>query len=248
MKIEQKHRDHILQAFQKLNSKDDLLVLLNYSKPLIYGEQTIPFELKQLTYYSNPKVSLKRYTKFKIRKKSGAVRIIHAPVRGLKSLQKVLNLIFHCVFEPNKAAMGFVQGKSIVDNAKIHTDSYYVYNIDLKDFFHGIDQARVWKCLQNRPLNLGVNQPKKSKKFYAISGVDPVQFEKARRYEVVNIISALCCTELSVERVNSEGELREVVKNVLPQGAPTSPIITNIVCQKLDFLLSGVAKRFPLCR
>jgi len=32
----------------------------------------------------------------------------------------------------------------------------------------------------------------------------------------------------------------------LPQGAPTSPVITNIVCQKLDYLLSGVAKRFGL--
>ena len=31
---------------------------------------------------------------------------------------------------------------------------------------------------------------------------------------------------------------------VLPQGAPTSPILSNIICQKLDHRLSGLAKRY----
>ena len=33
-------------------------------------------------------------------------------------------------------------------------------------------------------------------------------------------------------------------KNVLPQGSPTSPIITNILCEKLDRRLKGLANRF----
>ena len=33
---------------------------------------------------------------------------------------------------------------------------------------------------------------------------------------------------------------------VLPQGAPTSPIITNMICDKLDRRLAGLAKRFGL--
>ena len=33
-------------------------------------------------------------------------------------------------------------------------------------------------------------------------------------------------------------------KGVLPQGAPTSPVLSNIICQKLDHRLSGLAKRF----
>ena len=35
-------------------------------------------------------------------------------------------------------------------------------------------------------------------------------------------------------------------EDILPQGAPTSPHISNIVCRKLDFRLSGVAKFFSL--
>jgi retron-type reverse transcriptase len=51
---------------------------------------------------------------------------------------------------------------------------------------------------------------------------------------------------MEVERMNPDGEWEKVKRNVLPQGAPTSPVITNIVCQRLDFLLTGVAKRFGL--
>ena len=154
MKIEQAHIDQIRIAFEKMQSKEDLLHLLNVAKPLVYGENAVPFELKQLTWYSNPKLAITRYTEFKIKKKSGEDRVINAPVEGLKAIQKTLSFVLQCVFEPHKAAMGFVREKSIVDNAKIHVGSRYVYNIDLKDFFSSIDQARVWKCLQLKPFNL----------------------------------------------------------------------------------------------
>jgi retron-type reverse transcriptase len=51
---------------------------------------------------------------------------------------------------------------------------------------------------------------------------------------------------MEVERKSEIGEWEKEKRNVLPQGAPTSPVITNIVCQRLDYLLAGVAKRFGL--
>jgi hypothetical protein len=208
-----------------MQSREDLLCVLNEAKPLVYGEKAVPFKLKQLTWHSNPKLGSKPYTEFKIKKKSGANRLIHAPVKGLKSIQKTLSFVLQCVYEPHKAAMGFVRNKSIVDNAKLHVGSKYVYNIDLKDFFPSVDQARVWRCLQLNPFYL--NGPSRQK--------------------LANMLAAVCCTEMEVERKNEEtGEWEKVKRNVLPQGAPTSPVITNIVCQKLDYLLSGVAKRFGL--
>jgi len=223
MKLEQAHIDLIRTAFEKMQSREDLLHVLNEVKPLVYGDKAVPFELQQLTWYVNPKLGRKRYAEFKIKKKSGKERSIHAPVKGLKSLQKTLSLVLQCVFEPHNAAMGFVRDKSIVDNAKLHAGSIYVYNIDLKDFFPSVDQARVWKCIQLKPFNLNGD-----------------------RQALANVIASLCCTEMEVERKNETGEWEKVKRNVLPQGAPTSPVITNIVCQKLDYLLSGVAKRFGL--
>jgi hypothetical protein len=110
-----------------MQSKEDLLLVLNKAKPLVYGDNAIPFELKQLTWYSNPKLGVKRYSEFKIKKKSGSERIIHAPVNGLKSLQKTLSFVLQCVYEPHNAVMGFVRDRSIVDNAKLHVGSRYVF-------------------------------------------------------------------------------------------------------------------------
>ena len=52
---------------------------------------------------------------------------------------------------------------------------------------------------------------------------------------------------MEVDRIDKEtGQWGRVIKNVLPQGAPTSPVLTNVICAKLDRRLSGVAKRFGL--
>ena len=225
MRLETKNINEIKDAFASMRSKDDFLVLLNYCKKLLYGENYKPFEIKQLNYYSNVNVNRNRYLSFVVKKKSGDDRIIHAPKSGLKVIQKCLNLILQTVYQPHKAASGFVPGKSIVDNAKHHVGSIYVYNIDLKDFFPSIDQARIWGRLRNAPFNLN---------------------ESNENVILANIIAALCCNEMEVERKDENGNWFKVIKNVLPQGAPTSPTISNIICERLDVRLTGVAKRFGL--
>lgn len=226
MKLQEEHNIYINEAFNKMKSKEDFLTLLNYSKTLVYGESVNPFELKNLNYHSNPKANKKRYIQFTVKKrKPGEVRIIHSPTKGLKAIQKCLNLIFQTIYTVSPAATGFVPGKSIVDNAKKHTDSLYVYNIDLKDFFPSIEAGRIWGRLQHPPFNLN---------------------EKSGRKELANIITWLCCHEMEVERLNENLEWKKVNRSVLPQGAPTSPTLTNIICQQLDFYLFAVAKRFGL--
>lgn len=227
MNITEEQKQYILSMFDNMQSKEDLLYLLNYAKVIIYGENTVPFSVKHLNYHSNPKANKYRYSKFSVKKKSGGERTIHAPSKGLKAIQKSLNLVLQTVYaqHQHKAATGFVPNKSIVDNAKLHTNSIYVYNLDLKDFFPSIDQARIWGRLKYPPFNLN---------------------EKYGRSELANILASLCCHEMKVERLNDEGEWKIVTKNVLPQGAPTSPTLTNIICQQLDFYLNAVAKRFNL--
>ena len=225
MKLQEEQIRYIKDAFSKMKSKEDFLSLLNYCKIIVYGEKTITFELKHINYHSNPKANRRRYVQFSIKKKSGAERIIHAPNKGLKAIQRCLNIIFQTIYNVNPSATGFVPGKSIVDNAMVHISSLYVYNIDLKDFFPSIDQARIWGRLKYPPFNLN---------------------EKNGTLALANIITALCCHEILVERLDENNEWQKVIKNVLPQGAPTSPTLTNIICQKLDFYLSAVAKRYGL--
>jgi hypothetical protein len=311
MKLTNEQKQLIRSRWESLSGKQDLLDLLNDVKKLIY-EKPRPFALKQLTYYANPRLGGRRYVAFELSKKSGGFRKINAPVAGLKILQSCLNLIFQCLYPAHKNSFGFVPSKSIVDNAKKHINSNYVYNIDLKDFFSSVDQARVWKCLQLPPFHLNDEKtsqladteflrpgffdfttPQGEWIFYKISknkhylslheddgdiislrkrleaeaeqknvGTDTLIYEmiieklkkdikKGREKEgrriLANMIAAICCTSLEVERTNPDSTVVKVLKNVLPQGAPTSPFLTNVVCQRLDHLLSGMAKRFG-CR
>lgn len=204
-------RDAIRTAAQTINNIEDIRRLLNRVKRETLGDKTHPFQLKQITYYCNPRrTSVRRYINFSIPKKSGGERVISAPVPGLKSILFSLNTILQALYEPSKHAMGFVPGRSIVDNANIHLGQNYIYNIDLKDFFPSVDKSRIWKRLTLPPFGFSS--------------------------EVADVIAGLCTMRLEVE-----GE--EQVRYVLPQGAPTSPTLTNIICAKLDRQLGLLAKK-----
>lgn len=212
MRIDQAHSDQIKKQFAELKTKEDLIKLLSDAKNMLYGEECKPVQLKSLTYYANPKLCKKRYQTFAIKKKSGEYRIIHAPVKGLKSILRSLNFVLQYVYEPHEAASGFVLERSIVDNAKKHVGHRYVLNMDLKDFFHSFDRNRVKMGFMFEPFNLNGDK-------------EPLAF----------LLASLCTHPFEID-----GE----VKAVLPQGSPTSPTITNILCKKLDRRLTGLANRF----
>ncbi len=211
-------------AFSKMQTKQDLLDLLNLVKPVVFGKDAKYFTINQLNYHAHTKnkkndvLNPNRYKTFTIKKKSGKDRVITAPNPGLKAIQRCLNYIFQVAYKPNTHAYGFIPGKSVVDNASVHRGHNYVYNIDLKDFFPSNESGRLFKRLQVKPLCLSA--------------------------EVASVITDLCCHQMEVERYDEQGNLKKVVRSVLPQGAPTSPTITNILCERLDFKLSRLAEKY----
>jgi len=221
MKKSNEHIKEIQTKFFVMQNKKDLLDLLNFVNKYIYKEKAYKIKLKQLTYYADYRRCNNRYQTFFIKKKSGGNRQINAPADTLNYILRSLNYVLQCVFEPHKAATGFVPGKSIVDNAKLHIDKPYVFNIDLKDFFPSIELYRVKAIFKLPPFNL--NEEK-----------EPLSF----------FLANLVCHPMEVERLNKLGEWVKVIKPVLPQGAPTSPTITNIIANRLDRRLTGLAKRF----
>lgn len=197
----------------ELNSKEDLLLLLNeIVKEELGTDNAFSFSMQQLTYYSNPNNVRGRYYHFSIPKKSGGKRNIAAPSKGLGHILYYVNILLKAIYQPSDFAMGFVEGRCIVDNAIHHLGQNYVFNTDLKNFFPSIEQPRVWKRFQSKPFNF--------------------------RKPIANILAGLCC----IKEKNDNGS----VKYVLPQGAPTSPLITNAICDTLDRRLSGLARRFNL--
>ena len=73
------NRDTIKQRVAGLQSKEDLLCLLNDLKTEDLGHDRFAFTIRQLNYYCNPNYTRGRYTSFDIKKKSGGARHIDAP-------------------------------------------------------------------------------------------------------------------------------------------------------------------------
>ena len=201
-------KQYIYTRSQSLKTVEDLAKLLNEIKLDEFGSVKYKITDKQLLHFANVKIP-KRYKTFQIRKKSGGLREINAPCYQLGILLYIINIVFKAIYVPNPSVMGFTEGRSVVDNAKLHIGHHYVFNIDLKNFFPSIPQARVWARIQLPPFN----------------------FTK----EIANVIAGLCC------HTNEENGFC-----VLPQGAATSPLLTNAICDTLDRRMRGVAKRFGL--
>ena len=220
-------RQEIIYAASKVHDRYSLLTLLNRLKEDDLGDKAHPFTMAQLNYFCHPSRNSKHYVNFTIPKRSGGVREISAPQRMLKSLLTYVNDMLQALYEPSPAAMGFVPGRSVVENAKQHLRMNYVLNLDLSNFFPSIPQARVWGALQSKAIGFNRN--------------------------VANALAGLCCTEMTfyegkpILMTENLPEGADTEKRcVLPQGSPASPILTNIVCINLDRRLSGLARRFKL--
>ncbi len=172
-------------------------------------------ELRWLCYQSE--VALKsHYTRFEIPKRSGGMRAIWAPLPKLKQVQ---HWILHNILDNlvvHGSAHGFVTGRSIATNAAEHTNSQLLVKVDIENFFPSISWKRV-------------------------KGV----FRKAGYPEQIATLLALLCTESPREIVEHEGKQVYVAlaDRCLPQGAPTSPALTNALCLRLDRRLTGFAQK-----
>lgn len=156
------------------------------------------------------------YTRFEIPKRSGGMRAIWAPLPKLKEVQ---HWILHEILDRlvvHGSAHGFISGRSIATNAAEHTNSQLIVKIDIADFFPSISWKRV-------------------------KGV----FRKAGYPEQIATLLALLCTESPREIVEQDGKAVYVAlaDRCLPQGAPTSPALTNALCLRLDRRLTGFAQK-----
>lgn len=172
-------------------------------------------ELRFLTY-SNQVSRVCHYQHFAMQKKSGGTRLISAPMPRLKRLQY---WVLDNILQPlplTEPAHGFVRGRSIVSNAQPHLAQNIVINMDLKDFFPTITYPRIKGVF----AHLGYNRE-------------------------VSSLLALLCSEAETQTVEMDGQryyLNSTLRR-LPQGAPTSPALSNVICRTLDKRLQGLANK-----
>ncbi len=172
-------------------------------------------QLRGMTYHRDAATSL-HYRRFAIPKRDGTERPIWAPLPRLKAAQA---WVLHNIVERlpvHGAAHGFLAGRSTLTNAAAHTNAKLVLKMDVKEFFPTVTWRRV-------------------------KGV----FRRAGYRERVATLLALLCTESPREVVQHNGTTYYVSlgPRCLPQGAPTSPALTNALCLRLDRRLTGLAAK-----
>ncbi len=204
------------------NIEANVAALQKHQLPVFSNEtelaQAMGITLPDLRFlaFSRKVSNISHYRKFYLPKKSGGKRLISAPMPRLKKAQYwILENILNKV-AVHTSVHGFTLNRSILSNALPHVGKKVVLNIDVKDFFPSIHYKRVKGLLQQ----LGYS-------------------------EKIATILSLLCTEAVTEEVEIDGKNYFVQKGnrVLPQGAPTSPAITNILCYKLDLRLQGLATK-----
>jgi retron-type reverse transcriptase len=178
---------------------------------------TIP-RLRWLAFHTES-ATVSHYIRFTIPKRSGGTRTLFRPHRTLATAQRWIfeNITSKLPVEP--PVHGFVTGRSILSNAREHAGQAIVVNLDLSDFFPSIGFPRVRSVFQR-------------------AGYSPA----------VATILALLCTECPRRDIEYDGVKYHVATGPrgLPQGACTSPGLSNQVARRLDRRLSGLAQKLGI--
>ncbi len=148
----------------------------------------------------------KPYLYIEIPKKSGGVRNISIPVSKLKKLQTCIKEAILDYVSPHSCVFSFQKGKNPTDNAKYHISDKKIVliKIDLKDFFPNINIYHVYRLFRN----LGYN------------------------HDFSLILTHLCIDRKWIP--SGKGTFKGAHNYYLPQGAPTSPQISNLIFSDVD--------------
>jgi RNA-directed DNA polymerase len=88
------------------------------------------------------------YQSFRLRKRRGGSRLIMAPNRELKMVQRWLHRNVTQKLTVHRAAHGFRLERSIVTNARLHAQRSLILKYDVKDFFGSVGEAAVFRIFR----------------------------------------------------------------------------------------------------
>lgn len=222
-------------------SADDLKA---YAQRLIRAGLPAIFTLRHLSKitevdYSLLRASVERrreaanYRMFAIKKRSGGRRHIHAVTEDLFRTQQFINAEILQKIRPHPASFAFQADGGIRACASMHCGARWMFQYDLSDFFHSVSEDDVYRVFVDagyRPL---------------------LAFELARLCTTTRLPEHLRHL-LWPKRSNLPRKDYQFYRErsgaigVLPQGAPTSPMLSNLAAVSLDRELTVYADQHGL--
>jgi len=148
----------------------------------------------------------------------GPDRLIESPKQRLRSIQRRIHARILCTVPLHDAAHGFVRGRSAITHARLHVGRPSVVRIDLEQFFSTITSARVRGLFELLGYSTGV----------------------------ARTLAALCTNRVPSPVFASAPhgppawvDRQRLALAHLPQGAPSSPMLANLIAWRLDARLAG---------
>jgi hypothetical protein len=173
---------------------------------------------RELRYFSihRQREQQPHYVSFALPKRHGGERLIMAPKRRLKAIQRALCTALVNKLPVSEHAHAFRNSRNIKTGALAHVGKRFVLRLDLKDFFPSVTFARV------RGLFIACGYS----------------------YPVASTLAVLT-TEAIRQPIEHDGALFHVPvgPRFCVQGAPTSPALCNAILLRLDRRLAGLARQ-----
>lgn len=165
------------------------------------------------------------YTVKTIEKPSGGQRYLLVPLPKLKAVQRALVDKLINKLPVHDAAHGFRKGRDVLSGASVHVAKDVVISLDIREFFPSFTFRRVSGYFRSLGYGRGTA--------VALANLTTTRFADAQ-------------VKTEKRWVNAAGAFSRVpwTHPELPQGAPTSPGISNAICRRMDKRLAGLARKF----
>lgn len=166
------------------------------------------------------------YRHFRIRKRSGGHRLISVPDPQLMGVQRWVNAHILNALPVHHCSFAFRQKTSIVNCAAQHCGARWLIKLDVTGFFGSISEIQVYRVFRS-------------------AGYQPlIAFELARLATHVLPKSTRYTNPIWQARGNSNPIFAYENQSIgfLPQGAPTSPMLSNLIMRDSDSQIETIAK------
>lgn len=226
--------DYLTAAKDKKHSDEFISETLSYADgldskglPVIFDQQHLSYllcmehrNLRQLV-----KSASSYYKYFAIKKRRGGLRRIMSPYSELRDVQTWIKENILDKIELPNCVKAFVKGRNIMENAKMHEGRKYILKVDITNFFESIGVRQVYVAFRKM-------------------GYDS---------SVAAWLANLCTAKIEdykYEQLEDQEEIQKLFNDLyhksepfLVQGAPTSPGLANIICNRMDKRMMGLANK-----